>query len=57
MGVCKEDSWTLLSDRARGNAHESERVKFCLNIGKHFFTAVAVEHWHRLPREIVESPP
>ena len=60
MGECKDDRARIfsavLNDRARGNAQKLEHMKFCLNIGQHFFTVVAVEHWHRLPREIVESP-
>lgn len=31
-------------------------MKFCLNRRKYFFTARAVEHWHRWSREAVESP-
>jgi len=27
-----------------------------LDIGKNFFTARMLKHWHRLPREVVGSP-
>ncbi|KFW91166.1 hypothetical protein N336_11717, partial [Phalacrocorax carbo] len=29
---------------------------FPLNIRKHIFTVRVADHWHKLPREIVESP-
>jgi len=28
-----------------------------VNIRKHFSAVKMTEHWHRLPREAVESPP
>lgn len=38
-----------------GNGHKLKHRKCCLNKRKKLLYCEGVEHWHRLPREAVES--
>ena len=44
--LCSDRTWSL----------KLERRKFHINTQKNFFMIRVMEHWNRLPREIVEYP-
>ncbi|KAK4823433.1 hypothetical protein QYF61_002119 [Mycteria americana] len=52
----REDLINIYNDRTRGSGHKLKHRSSCLNIRNQFFTVRVTDHWHRLPREVVESP-
>lgn len=46
----------VTTDGTRGNRHKLEHMIFQLHTRKQFFTIRVVKIWHRLPKEVFESP-
>ena len=57
-GAYRKDGDRLLSRACcdRTNGFELKEGRFRLHIRKKFFMLRVVKHWHRLPREVVDTP-
>lgn len=48
--------FVVSSECTRGNGHIKKYKSFYQNIRKNFLTRRVIEHWKRLPREVVQPP-
>jgi len=46
----------VCSNRTWSNGIKLEHRKFCTNTSKNLFAVRMIEHWNRLPKDVVESP-
>lgn len=56
-GVKRVERHALHGEETRDNGHRLKYRTSCLKIRKSFFTIRVIEHWNRLLRDVVQSPP